>query len=179
LKAENVVKAVSSSLETVVYEAQSFVESERKLVAEVKKRTEDAVSAELGRLRSQNALLTRLLDAEKLKLESAQGELLQRFAGLLGEFTAQRNHGLREAFAEVERSNAEAEPALTTFEEAQCMVVDQAVVRGRQWGAELDKKGVELKRTKDTALKVSVLPHPRLPVVDYMHRRWALGVTCW
>lgn len=153
-QAEKAVKAVSSSFETILREAQSFVESERKLALNVKTATEDAVAGELARLRSQNALLGSLLDGEKLKLERARDELLQRFAGLLGEFTTERERGMRDAFGELERGNLGAEPALAQFGQDQRALVDEAVGRGKQWTAGLERKGSELKRTRDGALKV-------------------------
>lgn len=131
-----------------------FVESERKLALGVKTATEEAVSSELARLRSQNALLTSLLDGERLKLERARDELLQRVAGLFGDFTAERERGMRDAFGKLERSNQAAEPDLTTFGEEQRARVDEAVGKGKQWSANLERQSSELKRTRDAALKV-------------------------
>lgn len=108
------------------------------------------------RLRSQNSLLTNLLDGERLKLDHARDDLLQRVAGLLGDFTSEREKSMRDAFGELEHGNLAAEPDLMTFGEEQRIRVDEVVSKGNQWSVGLERKSSELKRSRDAALKVHI-----------------------
>ena len=111
-------------------------------------------NAEVLRLQQQNALLTRLLESERTKAERAKEELIQRIAGLLGNFTTERDRSLREAFAEMTESNSSAEAGMVKLGKEQGQRLDAVVEKGMEWTTTLNKREGDLKRTRDGGFKV-------------------------
>lgn len=63
-------------------------------------------------LKSQNKVLSRLLQVERTRADRARSELVQRISGLLGDFVEERDHGLREAIVEIQNNAAQREAAV-------------------------------------------------------------------
>lgn len=154
---EKALKAMGSVVENVVREACSFVEAERSSVVEAKQLAVSTAAAEMTRLRNQNELLTRMLKDEKLRGEKAKDELLQRVSGLLGEFTKERDRGLREAVGIVQAGNVKAEEGVKVFERKHGEIVDTMEAKGKEVAKGVEKWGGDAKRTRDGALKVCIL----------------------
>ncbi|OBZ75573.1 Kinesin-like protein bimC [Grifola frondosa] len=150
---EKAFKTLGSVAESLLQEAQDFVATERKSLMEAKALADNATSTEIARLHQQNALLTRLYESEKLKSERARDELIERISGLLGEFTAERDRSLRETYAEVTQSNASAEAEMVQLGTEQGRRLEAVVTRGNEWGAVLERKRADCKRTRDGGLK--------------------------
>ncbi|KAJ3559108.1 hypothetical protein NM688_g534 [Phlebia brevispora] len=150
---EKAFKSLSAITETILAEAQDYIESERKSLQETKALADSTSKAEILRLQQQNALLTRLLESERAKAERAQQDLLNRISGLLGSFVAERDRSLREAFSEMTDSNTAAEAGMVRLGKDQGERLDAVVDKGREWSSTLTKKGGELKRTRDGAFK--------------------------
>lgn len=153
-------------MDAIIREAHAYVEAERTSALEAKSLVNSAASAEITRLQEQNALLTRLLEAEKTKGERAKDELLQRVSGLIGDFTAARDRSLREAMGVVQEGNREAAGSMQSFDSAHGKAIDGMVMRGSDVAMTLDKRGGESKRTRDGAFKVSSARHGRS--VDFL-----------
>jgi kinesin family protein 11 len=153
---EKALKAMGSVVENVVREACSFVEAERSSVVEAKQLAVSTAAAEMTRLRNQNELLTRMLEDEKLRGEKAKDELLQRVSGLLGEFTKERDRGLREAVGIVQAGNVKAEEEVKVFERKHGEIVDTMEAKGKEVAKGVEKWGGDAKRTRDGALKVCI-----------------------
>ena len=81
-----------------------------------------------------------------MKAERAKDELLKRIAGLLGNFTLERDRSLREAFAEMTESNAAAEVGMEKLGKEQAQRVDAVLGKGAEWSASLTKRSGEGKR---------------------------------
>lgn len=141
-------------VDTVLEEAQDYVETERKSLQEAKAMADNTSKAEIIRLQQQNALLNRLLESEREKAEHAQEELLKRISGLLGTFVSDRDRSLRETFSEMTESNTNAEAGMVRLGKDQGERLDAVVDKGREWSTTLNKKEGELKRTRDGAFKV-------------------------
>ncbi|KAF8212191.1 kinesin 2 [Mycena galopus ATCC 62051] len=150
---EKALKAMGSAVESVVREACAFVDSERALVAETKELAASTSAAEITRLRTQNQLLTRMLEEERLRGDKAKDELLQRVSGLLGEFTKERDRGLREAVGIVQAANVKAEEGMKVFEREHGDLAEAMEAKGKEVARGVEKWGADAKRTRDGALK--------------------------
>ncbi|KZT67731.1 kinesin-domain-containing protein [Daedalea quercina L-15889] len=150
---ETAFKTLGNVIDTVLREAQTYVATERKLLQEAKTMADNTTNAEILRLQHQNALLIRLLEAEKAKADRAKDELIKRVSGLLGDFTAERDRSLREAFSAMTESNASAEQEMVRLGQEHGKRLEDAVGRGKQWSTELEKRGAESKRTRDGGIK--------------------------
>jgi kinesin family protein 11 len=151
---EKSLKAMGSVVENVVREACSFVEAERDAVGETKALAADTAAAEITRLRNQNEHLTRMLEEERLRGEKAKDELLQRVSGLLGDFTKERDRGLREAVGIVQAANVKAEEGMRVFERKHGDIAEVIEAKGKEVARGVEKRGGEAKRMRDGALKV-------------------------
>jgi kinesin family member 11 len=154
---EGALKAIGLLVDTVIREAREYVDSERESVLQAKTLANIAANTEIGRLREQNMLLTKLLEAEKLKAEKAKDDLIQRVSGLLGEFTSARDRSLREAVSHVQAGNAQAEEEMVQFRKKHDEMMDGMVAIGGESAASMERRSTEGKRTRDGALKVSFL----------------------
>ncbi|TCD71883.1 kinesin motor protein cin8 [Steccherinum ochraceum] len=151
--AEKTFKAIGSIAELLLQEAQDYVLAERKSLLEAKALADNTSQGEILRLQQQNALLTRLLESEKAKSERAKDELIKRISGLLGDFTAERDRSLREAFSEMSDSNAAAEKGMVKLGEQQGQQLESVIANGTEWAASLEKRRGDLKRNRDGGLK--------------------------
>lgn len=94
------------------------------------------------------------MESEKVKSERAKDELIKRISGLLGDFTAERDRSLREAFSEMGDSNTSAEKGMVKLAQQQGEQIEQVIAGGKEWAGTLDKRRTDLKRNRDGALKV-------------------------
>ncbi|KAF8208433.1 hypothetical protein K438DRAFT_2068028 [Mycena galopus ATCC 62051] len=154
---EKALKAMGSAVESVVREACAFVDSERALVTETKELAASTSAAEITRLRTQNQLLARMLEEERLRGDKAKDELLQRVSGLLGEFTKERDRGLREAVGIVQAANVKAEEGMKVFEREHGDLAEAMEVKGKEVARGVEKWGADAKRTRDGALSKTQL----------------------
>ncbi|KAH9842625.1 kinesin motor domain-containing protein [Rhodofomes roseus] len=192
---ETAFKALGNVTDTVLREAQTYVASERKLLQEAKTLAANTTNAEILRLQQQNALLTRLLEAEKTKADRAKDDMLKRISGLLGDFTAERDRSLREAFSAMTESNASAEQEMVQLGQEHGKRLEDVVGRGKQWSLDLEKRGAEGKRTRDGGIKTinaartvirsgfsdvqsSVLSSTSLYTESLKRQTHELGTTC-
>jgi kinesin family protein 11 len=146
--------AMGSLIGTAVDEALSFIKVEGESTLQVKAVTDEMSRAEISHLQTQNALLSRALEAEKIKSEKAKEELLQRISGLLGDFVSARHQELSEAFGTVVKGNVRVEEELAKFGQRHERLIDHANSRGAELSASFTRKGVEGKRLCDGAMKV-------------------------
>jgi len=152
---------MGSLVDTIVREAREYVDSERETVLKAKALANTAANTEIGHLREQNALLTKLLESEKLKAEKAKDELIQRVSSLLGEFTSARDRSLREAVSHVQAGNAKAEEEMAQFGRKHNGMMDNMAARSAESATSMERRGTEGKRTRDGALKVGLMLLPR------------------
>uniref|UniRef100_D8PT11 Kinesin n=1 Tax=Schizophyllum commune (strain H4-8 / FGSC 9210) TaxID=578458 RepID=D8PT11_SCHCM len=94
---EKAVAGMGAVADAVAREAAEFAEAERAAAAEARGLAESAAADEVARLRAQNDALKRMLEDERTKGARAKDDLIQRISGLLGEFVAERDRGLRQA----------------------------------------------------------------------------------
>lgn len=142
-------------IDTILGEALAFVKAEADSASQVKTLVDDMSNAEITRLQAQNALLLRLLETEKVNTEKAKDELLQRISGLLGDYLATRDSGLREVFGIIAKGNGEAEEVVSKLVESHDRVMNDATARGADLSASFQRRRTECKRTHDGALKAS------------------------
>lgn len=145
---------MGSLIDTAVDEVLLFVKAEGESTLQVKAIIDEMSRAEISRLQAQNALLSRALEAEKIKSEEAKEELVQRIAGLLGDFVAARHQELSETFGTVVKGNVRVEEELGKFGQRHERLVDHANSRGAELSASFARKGAESKRLRDGAMKV-------------------------
>ncbi len=112
-------------------------------------------NAEIARLQQQNALLTSLLESERIQSDRAKEELVTRITSLLGNFNAERDRRLRETFSEMTESNATAEAGMKKLGKDQGQRLEAVIGKGREWGGALEKRAGEGKRLRDGGFKVS------------------------
>ncbi|PCH38070.1 kinesin-domain-containing protein, partial [Wolfiporia cocos MD-104 SS10] len=134
---ETAFKSLGDFAESILSEAQDYIISERTLMQEVKALADNTTSSEIQRLQEQNALLARLLESEKHKSERARDELMKRIAGLLSDYTSERDRSLRETFSEMSESNATAEEEMVQLGVEQGQRIEDALASGRKWSAAL------------------------------------------
>ncbi|KAF8559590.1 kinesin-domain-containing protein [Imleria badia] len=150
---EGALIAMGSLIDTAIDEALSFVKAEGESTLHAKAITDEMSRAKISHLQTQNALLLRALEAEKLKSEKAKEELVQRISGLLGDFVSARHQELSEAFGTVVKGNARVEEELGKFGQRHERLIDQANSRGVELSASFARKGTEGKRLRDGAIK--------------------------
>ncbi|KAI0831405.1 kinesin-domain-containing protein [Trametes gibbosa] len=152
--------------ETIKQEALDFVATERKTLQAAKTLADNTTNTEIIRLRQQNDLLTRLLETERVEAKRSADALLERIAGLLGDYTNERDQSLRKTFSEMTESNTAAEHDMQHLGQRQGQQLEAAVVRGSDWSEQLAKRGVEGKRLRDGGIKA--LNSARSSVLDSM-----------
>ncbi|TFK78275.1 hypothetical protein K466DRAFT_91212 [Polyporus arcularius HHB13444] len=139
--------------EAIKQEALDFISTERKTLQDAKALADNTTNTEILRLKQQNALLTRLLETERIEAKRSADALLERIAGLLGDFTTERDRSLRETFSEMTESNNAAEHEMKQLGQKQGQQLEAAVLRGSSWSEHLTKRGVEGKRLRDGGIK--------------------------
>ena len=117
--------------------------------------SDETTSAEITRLQEQNALLARLLESERTKSEKAKDQLISRISGLLGDFTAERDRSLRDAFEEMRDRNVIGEGMMEKCGNENGERIVGVIRAGEDWGNSLTKRGGEGKRLRDGVFKVS------------------------
>lgn len=157
---------MGSLIDTMVDEALSFVKAESESTLQAKAINDEMSRAEISHLQGQNVLLSRVLEAEKIKSEKAKEELVQRISGLLGDFVSTRHQELSEAFGAVAKGNARVEEELGKFGQRHERLIDHANSRGAELSASFARKGAEGKRLRDGAMKVLYSP---LGILDASH----------
>jgi hypothetical protein len=143
-----------SLMESVTHETRDHIKSEGKLAMDAKSLSASTVDAEIAHLRQQNALLTQLLESERSQGERARDELVRQVSGLLGEFTAARDRGLRKVVEEVQRANDDGEKRMAEFGEMHGSRMDGIVGRGVDFSKVLERKGKEGKKATAATSKV-------------------------
>ena len=155
-QAEKAFKSVGSLLETIVQDSQTYIQQERQLLLDAKALSDEVTSAEIGRLQEQNALLTRLLESERVKSEKAKDQLISRISGLLGDFTMERDRSLRVAFEEMHNRNVIGEGEMEKCGNENGERIVGVIRAGEDWGSSLARRGGESKRLRDGAFKVRI-----------------------
>ncbi|KAI9065177.1 kinesin-domain-containing protein [Trametes sanguinea] len=150
---EKAFQELGGLIETIKQEALTFVANERKTLQEAKALADNTTNTEILRLKQQNALLTRLLETERVEAKRSADALLERIAGLLGDYTNERDRSLRETFSEMTESNTAAEADMQQLGEKQGQQLEAAVLRGSEWSEELTKRSGEGKRLRDGGIK--------------------------
>ncbi|KAI0797910.1 P-loop containing nucleoside triphosphate hydrolase protein [Abortiporus biennis] len=150
---EKAFRSLGTITEAILQEAQDYIASEHKALLIAKTQADTTSSAEIARLQQQNALLTRLLESEKVKSERAKDELIQRISGLLGDFTIERDRSLREAFTEMADSNSAAEEEMAKLGKQQGSLLDGVLASGKAASVALDRRRIDCKRTREGGLK--------------------------
>ena len=153
---EKAFQDLGTLTEAIKEEALEFIATERKTLNEAKALADNTTNTEILRLKQQNALLTRLLETERVEAKRAADALLERIAGLLGDYTTERDRSLRGTFSEMTESNATAEHDMQQLGQKQGQQLDAAVARGSTWSQHLVKRGVEGKRLRDEGIEVSI-----------------------
>ena len=151
---EKAFQELGALTDAIKQEALEFIATERKTLQEAKGLADNTTNVEILRLKQQIALLVRLLETERLEAKRSADALLERIAGLLGEFTTERDRSLRETFSEMTESNNAAEHEMQQLGQKQGQQLEAAVVRGAAWNDRLNKRGVEGKRLRDGGIKV-------------------------
>lgn len=146
--------------EAIKQEALDFIATERKTLQETKALADNTTNTEILRLKAQNSLLTRLLETERIQAKRSADVLLERIAGLLGDFTTERDRSLRGTFSEMAESNNAAEREMQQLGQKQGQQLDAAVARGSTWSQHLTKRGIEGKRLRDEGIEVLLLVIP-------------------
>ncbi|EJF65955.1 kinesin-domain-containing protein [Dichomitus squalens LYAD-421 SS1] len=150
---EKTFQELGTLTEAIKQEALEFIATERKALQEAKALADNTTNTEILRLKQQNVLLTRLLETERVEAKRSADALLERIAGLLGDYTNERDRSLRETFSEMTGSNTTAEYEMQQLGQRQGQQLDAAVARGSQWSEHLTKRGVEGKRLRDGGIK--------------------------
>ncbi|KAM5531198.1 hypothetical protein V8D89_015116 [Ganoderma adspersum] len=150
---EKAFQELGTLTEAIKQEALEFIATERKTLQEAKALADNTTNTEILRLKQQNTLLTRLLETERIEAKRSADALLERIAGLLGDYTNERDRSLRETFSEMTESNTTAEHEMQQLGQKQGQQLDAAVSRGIQWSEHLIKRGVEGKRLRDGGIK--------------------------
>ncbi|TRM62495.1 kinesin 2 [Schizophyllum amplum] len=141
---EKAVAGMGAVVDAVAREAADFAEAERSAAA---------AADEVARLRAQNDALKRLLEDERTKSARAKDELIQRISGLLGDFVAERDRGLRQAVGGAVRANEQGAQAMEGFAVAHAGAMDGMEARTADHGVSIGKQALDGKRTRDGAKK--------------------------
>ncbi|KAL6309249.1 P-loop containing nucleoside triphosphate hydrolase protein [Sparassis latifolia] len=146
-------KELSSINEAIVQQAQSYINAKCKSLQEAQALADSTKDAEILYLRQQNALLTRMLESEEVKAERDGDELKKRISEQLTDFIAERSRSWRETLSEIPESNAIAEKKMVQVGQEQGRLLEAVFALGKDWSAQLEKRGSEGKRTRDGGLK--------------------------
>ena len=158
---EKAFQELGALTEAIKQEALDFIATERKTLQEAKALADNTTNTEILRLKQQNALLTRLLETERIEAKRSADALLERIAGLLEDYTSERDRSLRGTFSEMTESNTAAGHEMQQLGQKQGQQLDAAVARGSTWSQHLTKRGVEGKRLRDEGIEVCCLTcHP-------------------
>ncbi|KAH9916554.1 hypothetical protein B0H21DRAFT_851329 [Amylocystis lapponica] len=146
---EKAFKALGTVAETILREAQEHITMERKSLQETKTMGDATTNAEILRLQQQNTLR-------------------RPHEGLLGDFTAEGDRRLREAFSEMSQSNAAAQEEMDQLGKAQSDWLETVRSRGREWSIDLEQRlgGVEGKRTRDSDRGSEAVSSARATISD-------------
>ena len=158
---EKAFQELGALTEAIKQEALDFIATERKTLQEAKALADNTTNTEILRLKQQTALLTRLLETARSEAKRSADALLERIAGLLEDYTSERDRSLRGTFSEMTESNTAAGHEMQQLGQKQGQQLDAAVARGSTWSQHLTKRGVEGKRLRDEGIEVCCLTcHP-------------------
>lgn len=170
---------MGSITETILQETQDYITAERKSLQDAKGMADTTTQAEIARLRSQNVMLSRALEAERAKAERAKDELAKKIISLFDTFTAERGRSLQETFSELTDSNAAAEAGMVKLGKDQGQRLDSIISRGKELSGSLDKRGSESKRLRDGGLKVCTIQElDRSTCLTIMSVPWNCPYCC-
>ncbi|KAF8503536.1 kinesin-domain-containing protein [Russula emetica] len=150
---EKALNSIAVLIQSVIHDSQEYMTVERKHSTEVKSLAESQAEEQIRHLEEQNAQLTRLLQHEKLKSERMKNDLVERVSGLLGEFVAERDRSLEDAFTKIKQENGRVESSLNGFTEEYSRKADEVMTRNQELSTSLEKKGEQCKRLRDGAYK--------------------------
>lgn len=152
---EKALKSMGTIIENIVHATGEYVDSECRSLAQTKGLVEGAANKEIERLRTQNEALVALVATQRIEADKAKDQLIERVSGLLGEFTKERDRGLREAVELIRSGNEEGEEEMEVFAGKHAQTVDAMDKIGKDMAVNVKSTGGEGKRTRDGALKVS------------------------
>ncbi|GJJ12126.1 hypothetical protein Clacol_006367 [Clathrus columnatus] len=112
------VEALTRVFNSIISETKKHSQEEIELTMDLRRLVAENGNAEIQRLKSQNKILSRLLQSERTKAERARNDLVQRISTLLGEFVDDRDRDLREVVSEVQNSTSQSEMALLALLQA-------------------------------------------------------------
>ncbi|KAG1715697.1 hypothetical protein ID866_1460 [Astraeus odoratus] len=150
---ENALKAMGSLMDTILSEALAFVKAEAETASQARSLVDEMSQAEIVRLQTQNTMLLRTLETEKMRAEKAKDELVQRVSGLLGDYVTARDLELREALDPITKGNTKVEEAVSKLGHRHERLMNNATARGADLSASFQRRSVECKRTHDGAIK--------------------------
>ena len=133
LQVEEAFQGLGALTEVIKQEALDFIAAERKTLQEATALADNTTNTEILRLKQQNALLMRLLETERVEAKRSADALLERIAGLLGDYTTERDRSLRGTFSEMTESNNAAEHEMQHLGQKQGQQLEAAVIRGSSW----------------------------------------------
>jgi kinesin family protein 11 len=151
------VDTLQVALESIVRQAKTFVEEQRKLVAEIKEYANAQAQVEIARLKKQNQLLNQMVANERSKANAAKDDLVKRVTGLLDNFLQERDESLKVATKGLQREN----DGMLKATEAEFVnhgkTYDTAEARIHAFDGVLQQNTRENKRKRDMISKVGLM----------------------
>ena len=154
---EATLKTLGSFAEAVIREASDHIDAERDMAHQAKTLVISTTQNEITRLRQQNELLSKTLEAERMRTSTGKDELIQRISSLLSEFTSQREKSLTDAVHVFQDRNNKGEAAMQTLVEGHSSIMEKMENDGVLIMEALRRRGAEGKRTRDGAFKVVII----------------------
>ncbi|KAG9121834.1 kinesin motor protein cin8 [Ceratobasidium sp. 392] len=127
-EAEKALRSACGLLEVVITDSQSYVQQNvQTAVSRMHQLSRQTADNEISRLRHQNALLTSLVEAERIKAEGMRDDLTAHITKLIAGFVDSRNQGLREVVSHMHGELQAGEEALGTFTAQHAAEADRVV----------------------------------------------------
>ncbi|QRV90691.1 kinesin motor domain protein [Ceratobasidium sp. AG-Ba] len=153
-EAEKALQAACGLLETMIADSQTFVqENVKAAVSRMHDLSQRTADEEISRLRQQNAMLTSLVEAERVKSETLRDELTAHITRLITGFVDSRNQGLCEIMSQMREEHRAGEDALKAAATQHAAEADRVVTTAAGLVDVLQKREQEGTRIVENGVK--------------------------
>lgn len=161
------ITILQSLIGSICSEIQLYLKEERDALTQSDSLSKRLATEKIEHLRRQNEMLAQWVTDERKSSENAQTDILQRFAGLLGEFFQKRDESLRESIESLERSNIEVEDLIETAGKREAKEKEEMLHRNNEMFDHL--QGLE-KQGHETKKRISQVGHSVSDVISNLMR---------
>lgn len=150
-----VLESTAELLDAVISAARDNIQSQAEAFAQAKQKATSAADAELGRLRTQNELLSRLLAEERARTSTLRTDLITGISDMIVGFTEKQDASLSAAVSKVQAGNERGLEEIGQFASEHAAVVDDAMQSASAFSHVLEARSADVEKQRGKGAEVS------------------------